>query len=185
MTTSQFVKANIWGVCCWGDVPFSRSRCKLSCYCHRKWFFCEDFVSEWGLQTLTWKTLAHFLVDSTHFETRCLDFAAIVKENNWISTEGSCKTNCTALQPKREASRTEKRAFCILPSLVMKLTDCRYKSVRLIKIQLSLNYFPCTLTHSWKRREKKSIITLLSTKLYLSDLKTQFVPRSKHSLPLL
>ena len=29
------------------------------------------------------------------------------------------------------------------------------------------------------------LITLLRTKLYLSDLKTQFVPRSKYSLPLL
>jgi hypothetical protein len=41
-----------------------------------------QFVSECGLQTLTYKSLTYFLVESTHFQTRCLNFAVIVKENN-------------------------------------------------------------------------------------------------------
>lgn len=41
-----------------------------------------QFVSECGLQTLTHKSLTHFVVDSTHFQMHCLNFAVNVKENN-------------------------------------------------------------------------------------------------------
>ena len=36
-----------------------------------------------------------------------------------------------------------------------------------------------------KKNNQDESINPLSMKLYLSDLKTQFVPRSKHSLPRL
>ena len=39
----------------------------------------------------------------------------------------------------------------------------------------------CVLSNRCHRNVRRSIINPLSTKLYLSDLKTQFVPRRKHS----
>jgi len=84
MMTNQFGKTNIWGVLigmsylsvvhgvnCLVTATGSDSSAKTL-----------QFVSECGLQTLTYKSLTHFLVDSTHLQTRCLNFAVIVKENN-------------------------------------------------------------------------------------------------------
>jgi len=99
--TNQFRKTNIWGV----SVGISCLSIVHIVSCLVTATVSDSsalhFVLECGLQTLTCKTLTHCLLDSTHFQTRCLDFAAIVKEDNSINTESSCKTNYTVPQPKR------------------------------------------------------------------------------------
>ena len=122
---NQFGKTNIWGVLV-GISSLSVVHV-VSCLCTATSSDSSaktlQFVSECGLQTLTYKSLTHFLVDSTNFQTHCLNFTVIVKENNWINTETSCKANYAAPQPKHEASPSEDYTLCILQLLVMKLTD--------------------------------------------------------------
>jgi hypothetical protein len=125
--TKQFGKTNIWGVLVGMSClsVFHVVSSLVTAAVSDPSAKTLQFVSQCGLQTLTFKSLTHFLVDSTHFQTRCLIFAVILKENNWINTESSCKTNYAAPQPKREASPSEDHTHCILQSLVMKLTERR------------------------------------------------------------
>jgi hypothetical protein len=82
--TNQFGKTNNWGVLvgmsCLSVVH--AVSCLVTATGSDSSAKTVQFVSECGLQTLTYKSLTHFLVESTNFQTRCLNFAVIVKENN-------------------------------------------------------------------------------------------------------
>lgn len=82
--TNQFEKTHIWsmlvGMSCLSVVHVVS--CLVTATDSDSSAKTLQFVSECGLQTLTYKSLAHFLMDSTHFQTRCLNFAVIVQENN-------------------------------------------------------------------------------------------------------
>jgi hypothetical protein len=80
--TSQFGKTNSWdvfvGMSCHS---VGHVNCLVTATGNGSSVKTLHILSERGLQTVTCKTLIYFIVDSTHFQMWCLDFATIVERN--------------------------------------------------------------------------------------------------------